>query len=108
MEGARRGCARIVLSSFDEPGRGIPWCGCVPAEPTSVSHDGFEYSMALLSFEASLFACFFEFLVTVFVNLVLSPFEFVLGGDVAEGTVQSLRVVVFDVFGDESLGIAKS
>ena len=92
---------------LDEPGRGIPWCGCSPAEPTSVSHDVVEYSMRFLSFEVSLFACFFEFAVALLEDVLLSPFQFVLGCQVTYRTVQAARIVVLDVFGDEAFGIVE-
>ena len=63
--------------------------------------------MSLLSFEASLLARVFEFSIAFVVNVFLSPFEFVLRGHVTDGAVQTPRIVVLDVVGDEPFGVVE-
>ena len=50
----------------------------------------------------------FEFAVSFFENLLVSAFEFVLGGDETDGAVQPLFVVVADIFCNLYTGLLKA
>lgn len=63
--------------------------------------------MRFPSFEASLFACSFEFAVALVEDVLLSPFQLVLGCHVTYRAMQAPRVVVLDVFGDEPFGVVE-
>lgn len=87
---------------LDEPVRAIPWRGCSPAEPASVSPGIGQYSMALLSCRSPALPRGFEFLIAFVEDALFPPFEFVLGGHVADGAVQAPGVVMLDVSGHQT------